>query len=149
MAVYWNRRSSGSADTGSGNHLHIHLNALSGMGHLLVRLRFVRLFRLFWRKHTHFAHDAEQTFRTACIAALPQTVPKLDHAQFGISAAHVTDELQFGLRVLVWMAVGASGLAGQGCHTSILALLPEIDIRPALVVLPAGAAHAVFLCVLH
>ena len=43
----------------------------------------------------------------------------------------------------------ASGLAGKGCHTSIPALLPEVDIRPALVVLPAGAADAVFLCVLH
>ena len=45
--------------------------------------------------------------------------------------------------------IQVAGMAGQGCHTSIPALLPEIDIRPALVVLPAGAAHAVFLCVLH
>jgi len=76
-------------------------------------------------------------------------VPQLDHAQFGISAAHVADKFQLGLRVLVGMAVGASGLAGKGRHTSVPALLPEIDVRPALVVLPAGAANAVFLCVLH
>ena len=62
---------------------------------------------------------------------------------------HVADELQLGLRVLVWMAVGASGLAGQGRHTSVPALPPEIDVRPALVVLPTGAADAVFLRVLH
>ena len=59
------------------------------------------------------------------------------------------NEFQFGLRVLVWMTVGASGLAGKGRHTSVPALLSEIDVRPALVVLPAGAADAVFLCVLH
>ena len=69
--------------------------------------------------------------------------------KFGIPAAHVTNEFQLGLRVLVGMAVGASGLAGKGRHTSVPALLPEIDVRPALVVLPAGAADAVFLCVLH
>ena len=129
--------------------LHIHLHALSGMGHLLVRLWFVCVFRLFGGKQAHFAHDTEQALRTAGIAALPQAVPELDHAQGWISAAHVADELQLGLCVLVWMAVGPSGLAGQGCHTTIPALLPEVDVRPALVVLPAGAADAVFLCVLH
>ena len=56
------------------------------------------------------------------------------------------NEFQFGLRVLVWMTVGASGLAGKGRHTSVPALLSEIDVRPALVVLPAGA---VFLRILH
>lgn len=59
------------------------------------------------------------------------------------------NEFQFGLRVLVWMTVGASGLAGKGRHTSVPALLSEIDVRPALVVLPAGAADAVFLRILH
>ena len=54
-----------------------------------------------------------------------------------------------GLCVLVGVAVGPSGLAGKGRHTSIPALLPEIDVRPALVVFSAGAADAVFLCVLH
>ena len=38
-------------NTFTGYDLHIHLNAFSGMGHLLVRLGFVRLFRLFGRKH--------------------------------------------------------------------------------------------------
>ena len=128
---------------------HVDLNALSGMCHLLVRLRFVRLFRLFSRKQAHFAHDTEQAFRTACIAALSQAVPKFDHAQGRVPAAHVSDELQLGLRVLIRMAVGAFGLTGQGRHTSVPALLPEVDVRPALVVLPTGAADAVFLCVLH
>ena len=108
--------------------LHIHLNALTGVGHLLVRLWFVCFFRLFWRKHTRFAHDPEQALRTAGVAPLPQPVPQLDHAQRGIPAAHVADKFQLGLRVLVGMAVGASGLAGKGRHTSVPALLPEIDV---------------------
>ena len=55
-------------------------------------------------------------------------MPKLDHAQRGIPAAHVADELQLGLCVLVGMAVRTSGLAGKGCHTTIPALLPEVDV---------------------
>ena len=47
------------------------------------------------------------------------------------------------------MAVRAFGLAGQGCHASVPALFPKVDVRPALVVFPAGAADAIFLCVLH
>ena len=129
--------------------LHIHLHALSGMGHLLVRLGFVCIFRLFGRKQPHFTHDTEQALRAAGVAALLQTVPELDHAQGWISAAHIADELQLGLCVLVGVAVRASGLAGQGRHTPVPALLPEVDVRPALVVLPAGAADAVLFCVLH
>ena len=97
-------------DTGSGNHLHIHLNALTGVGHLLIKLWFVCFFRLFWRKHTHFTHNTEQALRTMGVGPLPQPVPQLDHAEVRISAAHVANEFQLGLRVLVWMAVGASGL---------------------------------------
>lgn len=129
--------------------LHIHLNALTGVGHLLIRLWLICIFRLFGRKQPHFTHDTEQTFRAAGVAALPQTVPELEHTQGWIPAAQIADELQLGLRVLVGVAVGPSGLAGKGRHTSIPALLPEIDVRPALVVLPAGAADVVFLCVLH
>ena len=129
--------------------LHIYLHALSGMGHLLIRLGLVCIFRLFGWKQAHFAHDTEQAFRAAGVAALPQTVPEFDHTQGWIPAAHIADELQLGLCVLVRMAMGPSGLAGQGCHTAVPALLPEVDVRPALVVLPAGAADAVFLRVLH
>lgn len=83
------------------NDFHIYLNALSGMGHLPIRLQLVRLFRLFGRKQLHFAHDPQQALRTAEVATLPQEGPELNHAQRWISAAHVTDELQLGFRVLV------------------------------------------------
>ena len=136
-------------NTAAGNDLDIHLHTLAGIGHLLVRLRFVRIFGLFGRKQPHFAHDAEQALRTAGVAALPQTVPQLDHAQRRIAAAHIADELQLDLCVLVGVAVRASGLAGQGRHTPVPALLPEVDVRPAFVVFPAGAADAVLFCVLH
>ena len=76
-------------------------------------------------------------------------MPKLDHTQRRIAAAHVADELQLVLRMLVRVAVGASGPAGQGRRATVPALLPEVDVRPAFVVFPAGAADAVFLRVFH
>ena len=80
-------------NTAAGDDLDIHLHALAGIGHLLVRLRFVRIFGLFGRKQPHFTHDTEQTLRVTGVAALPQTVPQLDHAQRRIAAAHIADEL--------------------------------------------------------
>ena len=79
----------------------------------------------------------------------PQTMPEFNHAQGWISAAHVPDEFPFCFRMLVWMAVRPPGLTGKGCRTSIPALLPEVDVRPALVVFPTGAADAVFFCIPH
>ena len=73
--------------------LHIYLHALSGTGYLFVTLGFVCIFRLFGRKQPHFTHDTEQTLRATGVAALPQTVPQLDHAQRRIAAAHIADEL--------------------------------------------------------
>ena len=60
--------------------LYIHLDALSGIGHLLVRLWLVSLFGFWIRKHPQPSHHAKQAFRTACIAATSQTMPQFDHA---------------------------------------------------------------------
>ena len=133
----------------SGHHLHVHLNPLAWIGHLLIRLGFVRFFLLGGRKQPQFTHDPEQALRAADVAPLPQPVPQFHHAQVWIAAAHIPDQLQLRLCVLVGMAVRPPGLAGQGCHAPIPAGLPEVDVRPALVVFPAGTAHAVFFCVLH
>ena len=73
-------------------------------------------------------------------------MPQFDHPQGWIPTAYVTNELQLGFRVLIRMTVWASGLAGEGRHTSIPTLL---DVRPAFVVLSAGTANAVFLGILH
>ena len=131
------------------DHFHIHLYALAGILHLLVWFCFVRRFGLRLREHSKLAHDPEQTFRATGITALAKPVPQLHHAQCWIPPSHIPDELELCLRMLVRMVVRASGLTGQGFHTSIPACFPEVDIRPALVVFPAGAAHAIFGRILH
>ena len=45
-----------------------------------------------------------------------------------------------------WLgAVRTSGLAGQGLQGTVVAGTPEVDVRPAFVVLPAGTAYTVLL----
>ena len=136
-------------DTFTGYHLHIHLDPLSRIGHLVVGLWPVGrlLFRL--RKQAQLPHDPEQALWVAGVPSLTQTVPRFHHVKAGISPAHIPDQLQLCLCVLVGVVVWPPGLAGQGRHCPIPAGLPEVDIRPALVVLPAGTADVVFLRVLH
>ena len=136
-------------DTTLRNDFYIHLNPLAGIGHLFVGLWLVRAFLLFTGKQPQFPHDPEQAFRTTGVTTLSQTVPQLHHAQRGIAAAHISDQLQFCLSVLVWVTMRTSGLTGQGLHTSVPATLPEVDIRPAFVIFPTGTADAVFRRVFH
>ena len=49
-----------ACDAAARNDLYVHLNALFGMGHLLVRLWFVRLFR-FWGPETFPAFASRET----------------------------------------------------------------------------------------
>ena len=51
--------------------------------------------------------------------------------------------------MLIWMAARTTGLADQGFYTPIPATPSEVDIRPVLLVLPAGTADHVFLRIFH
>ena len=136
-------------DAALGDHFHIHLDPLTRVGHLLIGFGLISWFLFCLWEHPEFPHHPEQAFRAAGIAPLLQAVPQFHHAQVRISAAHVPNQLQFRLCVLVWMAVGPTGLTRQGFCCAIPPGLPEVDIRPAFVILPAGPADAVFLCILH
>lgn len=46
-------------------------------------------------------------------------------------------------------ASGGCEATGQRFYDPVPAHLPEVDVGPAFVVLPAGLAHAIFLCALH
>ena len=136
-------------NTLAGHHLHIDLNALARIGHLLIGFRMKDSFLLLWRKQPRFAHDPEQALQAAGITSLPQPVPQLHHTQVWITAAQIPDQFQLCRCVLIGMTAGPPGLAGQGFHGAVPARFPEVDVRPALVVPPAGPADAVFLCILY
>ena len=58
---------------------------------------------------------------------------------------HISDELELLLSMLVRVAVRPSGLAGQRLQEAVVAGTPEVDVRPAFVVLPTGTAYTVLL----
>ena len=136
-------------DAAAGDDLYIYLDSFSRTGHLLVRLWRISFFLLLLWEHSQFAHNAKQALRPAGIAALLQAVPQLHQADLWIAAAHIPDQLQLRFGMLVWMAVRTPGLASQRCYTPIPAGTPKVNIRPALVVLPAGSADAILLRVFH
>lgn len=57
-------------DTGTWNDFHIHLDPLTGVGHLLIRLGDIRLFRFGHRQQFHASHNAEKGFGTPGVASL-------------------------------------------------------------------------------
>ena len=79
-------------NTASGDHFHIHLDALAGISHLLIGLGFISWFLLFGWEQTQRSHDPEQALRAAGVAPLPQTVPQFHHTQGWIAAAHIPDQ---------------------------------------------------------
>ena len=115
-------------DTAARNDLDIDLRPLSRIGHLFVRLWSVVILWCLLRKHSHFAHDAEQTFRSAGIAALLEPVPQFHHTKIGVSAPHIPNHLEFIFGMLVGMTVRTPGLATQGFHTTVPARLPEVNV---------------------
>ena len=131
-------------NTAARNDFYVYLNPLTGIGHLLVRLGLVGCFGFRLWEQAHFPHDPKKAFGTSGITSLAEPVPEFHHAQIGIAAAHILYQLQFCFGVLVRMAVRTPGLAGQGRNISIPARPPEVDIRPAFVVLPAGTADSIF-----
>ena len=98
-----------ACNTPAGHYLHIYRYPLPWVRHLLIGLWLVDWFLL---GLPQLAHDPEQALWTAGVASEPQTVPQFHHAQFGITAAHIPDQLQFCLGVLVWMTMGPPGSAG-------------------------------------
>lgn len=79
-------------DTAAGNHLHIYLNPLAGIGHLLVGLWLVGRFLLSGWEQPQLSHYPEQALRAAGVAPLPQPVPQLHHTQLWIAEAHIPDQ---------------------------------------------------------
>ena len=137
------------SNAAAGNYFHINLDPFSRIRHLLVRFWRISLFLLLLWEHPQLTHDPEQALGSAGVAALFQAVPQLYQAKLWITAAHIPDQLQLRFGMLIWMTVRTPGPTGQRLHTPVPASLPEIDIGPALVVLPAGSADAVFFRIFH
>lgn len=67
----------GVGDAATGSHLHVYLDALARIGHLLIGLRLVGILFLRLRSHPQLAHYPKQALGPAGIAPFSQPVPQL------------------------------------------------------------------------
>ena len=118
----------GISNASAWNDLHIHLDTLARIAHLLVRLRFIKLLFLRWREQAQFTHDPEQALRAAGVTPLPQPMPQLYQSQVRITAAHIPNQFQLCLCMLIGVTVRPPRLTGQRFSRSVPACLPEVDI---------------------
>lgn len=83
-----------------GDDFDINLDALTGEGHLLVRLGFVDLLLRFGLQ-IQFVQHTVQTAQGPGISPLPQPAPQFHPAQFGVAPAHVPQQCLLFLGVLL------------------------------------------------
>ena len=86
------------------------LDTLARIGHLLIGFGLIFLLFLTSRKQSQLLHNPVQALRAPAIASLLQMPPELNQTQARIPAAHVSDQLQLILGMLIRMAVRPFGL---------------------------------------
>ena len=89
------------SDVLPGDNFHSNLNSLVGASQLLVKLWLAGSLLFGVGKHPQFLHDPKQDFRTAGMPPSFQTVLKFRQPQLWIARAHMPDQLQFNLRILI------------------------------------------------
>lgn len=116
--------------TGGGDKLHIDLEALAGIFHLLIRLRDILGVR---RMDGHDALFFEETVEAgdgAGIAALGELDPEHDKAGIRVAPAHIEDKLGFLRGMLVRVVMGSSGAVTEGLDRAVIAAFPAVDVLP-------------------
>lgn len=136
-------------EAGGGDEFHIHLDTLSGILHLLIRLRDV-----FWigRMDRHNALFPEETVETgdgAGITTLSELDPENDQTGIGVTAAHVPNQFDFLRGMLIGVAVRTSGAITQGLNGAVIATFPTIDVLPVGLVFDRSLSDAIFFSILN
>ena len=130
------------------NYLYIDLNPFSGMGHLLIRLRFIGILFLYLYEPLTFQHPIEG-FDGSGIASFTKFAPELNHSKSWVSSPHVVNELEFFLCMLIRVMVWSSGFRPERLNSSIPAFQPEVDVRTCAIVFSAGFADSMRYRILH
>lgn len=126
------------------NKLDVDLAALSGIGHLLIRLGNIFGIGQFDSHLAPFAQESVKTRNGSGIPSLPKLDPKHHQTGVGVPAAHIVDELDLFRPVLVGMMMRAVGTVCQGLQRSVVTLAPAVDILAVGVVAYCCFRDAVF-----
>ena len=136
-------------DALSGNGLHVDLDALTGISHLLIGLGDILLLWTGSGEHIEFSHGAEQGYQAASISSPSEPSPQLRHPKPRIPPPHISDQLDLGVGMLSGVTMWAAGLGCQGFDRPIVPTAPEVDGRACFIVLARCLCDTIFLCVLQ
>lgn len=120
----------GVFQTGRWNKFHIDLDALSGMIHLFIGFRDVLWVRRMYSHDPLFPEKTVKARNGAGVAALAEFNPEDDQTVMRISAAHIADEADLIIRMLVGVVMGSAGAVSQGIPGTVIAAFPAVDILP-------------------
>lgn len=132
---------------GGGNNLHIDLEALSGVVHLLIR--FWNILRV-GRMDSHDALLFEETVKArngAGVTALHELDPEDDESGMGVAPAHIRDEPDFLGGMLAGMVVRPTGAVTEGLNGTVKAAFPAVDILPVSLISDGGVGDTIFISI--
>ena len=90
------------------NEFHIDLDTLSGIFHLLIRLRNIFGIRKFLSQDSLFLQKTIQSWDGTFITALHKFDPKDNQTRMGIAPTHILDQLDFFRCMLIGMVMGTA-----------------------------------------
>ena len=133
-----------SDQTGRRNIFHIDLSPLPWIFHLFIRFWDIFGVGQLDGPSVDAAQELVQAGDGSGVATLPQLHPEHHKARMRVPAAHIPDQLDLGLCVLVGMAVGPMGAVCQRSNCSVVFLSPAVDVLSAGLVADGGGRNAVF-----
>lgn len=135
--------------TGRRNKLHIHLNALAGMVHLLIRLRDILRVRRMDGHDTLPAEEPVKPGNGAGVAALHEFYPENDETSIRVAPAHIEDEFDFLRGVLVRVVMRSARVVTERLNGAIKAPFPAVDVLPVGFVFDGSFGNTIFLSIFN
>ncbi len=125
--------------------IDIDLNTLTGITHLLIRLWDILWILRLDRHPAAPAKHAVQPGHGARISSLPKLHPKHDKPGVRIAAAHIPDQLQLLLGVLIRMMMRSARFLTQRFKRAVVPPQPTVNVLSVRFVLDRRLCYSVFL----
>ena len=132
--------------TGERNELDVDLDAFPGIMHLLVRLWYMLRIWRFRGHHLPLDEESVQSGDRAGIASFSKLYPEPHEPGVWISAAHVVNEFDLLVGVLIWVMVRPTGEIREGMDVTIIAFQPAINELAVGFIANGGRSHRMFHC---
>ena len=138
-----------SYKAGGRNELHVYLNSLTWVLHLLIRFRYVLGV---WQLHRHLTPLSQKPIQPgngSGVSSLPELDPEHYDPGVRVPAPHIVYELDFLWPVLIGMTVRTVGAILQRGQCPVVPFLPAIDVLPIGSIPDRRFRDSVFLCILN